>query len=111
MLKPKPAPKGTAALYRAMDEMFRIDSNMPVGTVLILMLVALKSGTPNEAPTLSDIASAVGMDLSRVSRNVKTLVESGLVGTRRDALDPRSKLTYLTDEGHRLVTRITDTLN
>jgi DNA-binding MarR family transcriptional regulator len=107
MAKGRAAPKGTIGLYRVMDELFRTDSNMPVAQAVIFLFIAARSADPASAPTMTDIAVALSTDVSRVSRNVKLLCEAGLVETQRDPLDPRSKLSFVTAQGHAFLTRLT----
>ncbi len=50
---------------------------------------------------LSDLAVALELDASTVSRHVKTLIEAGLVGRENDPDDRRAALLSPTDEGRR----------
>ena len=50
---------------------------------------------------LSDLAGALELDASTVSRHVKTLSEAGLVGRESDPDDRRAALLTPTEEGRR----------
>ena len=56
-----------------------------------------------EAPSplrLSDLAAALELDLSTVSRQVRQLVDTGLVTREADPVDGRACLVALSDKGH-----------
>ncbi|MBV8463527.1 MAG: winged helix-turn-helix transcriptional regulator [Acidimicrobiales bacterium] len=53
----------------------------------------------HEPVRLSELAEVVGLDLSTVSRQVRDLVEAGLVDKVRDPLDGRASLLSLTAHG------------
>ena len=56
-----------------------------------------------EAPeTASDLAALSDVDKGQLSRNLKTLVDLGLVATERSAEDRRRQFIRLTAEGRRL---------
>jgi DNA-binding MarR family transcriptional regulator len=54
----------------------------------------------------TELAELVGIDLSAVSRQVRDLVDSGLVTRSRDASDHRACHLRLTDEGRVLLARV-----
>jgi DNA-binding MarR family transcriptional regulator len=101
------SPRSIAAalgLYRVVEELFAIDSTMPVSQALILMFVASEGGA--RGLSVTDIAVALDMDLARVSRNLKLLVDQGLVEQQRDPAAFRVKLNRLSPEGDKFVERL-----
>jgi DNA-binding MarR family transcriptional regulator len=60
---------------------------------------------------LSDVATALCLDISTVSRQVRTLEESGLVARTVDPADRRAAQLVATDSGRDLVTKMQSTLS
>lgn len=66
------------------------------------MLSALRDN-PTSAATRVDLAAAVGLTPSGVTRALKPLEKLGFVETTKDARDARKSLAKLTAAGHELV--------
>jgi DNA-binding MarR family transcriptional regulator len=75
-----------------------------VNLVQLRVLTMLASCEP---VTLSELATAVGLHLSRASRGCDRLVETGLVAREDDPADRRSLRLTLTDEGRATVAEVT----
>lgn len=65
-------------------------------------LIALRPGSPTP---IGELAAALNLDLGQLSRQIATLVESGLVLREPDPTDRRRMLVGLTEEGTRLLHR------
>jgi len=74
-------------------------------TILRLMALVQRSTTP---PRLSEVADAVGLDLSTTSRHVATLGKSGLIERIEDEHDRRAFRLRLTPEGTKLLIQVRD---
>jgi DNA-binding MarR family transcriptional regulator len=59
-------------------------------------------------PRLSDLAAALGVDLSTVSRQVRHLELAGLVARRSDPADGRASRVALTGRGSAVLTEVRD---
>ena len=80
----------------------RDEHGKPVDKPSLMVLHALSLGEPMR---LSDVAIAVCLDLSTVSRHVRALQEGGYVRRTEDPHDRRASLLALTDEGHAVLAR------
>lgn len=96
---------GAMQLCRVMEEFLRRDENLPVAASLIFLHVAANTG--RDGPTLGDIAKATGLSESRVSRNVNTLEDMGLVRKDRDPANFRQKFVNLTEVGDAFLAKLT----
>jgi len=90
-------------LYRVMEELFALDSSMPVSQALILMFVASKAD--NRGVSVTEVAEALDVDLARASRNLKMLAEQGLIDQHRDPVEYRTKMNKLSNKGARFIDR------
>ncbi|MCL6600301.1 MAG: winged helix DNA-binding protein [Alicyclobacillus macrosporangiidus] len=62
-------------------------------------------------PSMQEVANALGVDVTTFSRQVKALVEMGLVQTTQDPNDRRVKLLSLTEKGQDIERQISDFMN
>lgn len=69
----------------------------------ILTVVASRTGT-----TLSELAAATGLHLSRASRACDRLVDQDLLDRQDDPDDRRSLRLTLTDQGHQVVAQVAE---
>jgi hypothetical protein len=74
-------------------------------TILRLMAIVQRSATP---PRLSEVADAVGLDLSTTSRHVATLGKDGFIERIEDAHDRRAFRLRLTPAGMKLLIQVRD---
>lgn len=104
--------KSLGTLLRAIEELRKIDADMPSQMASTFLLIALKPGR-----TVGDIESALGLSQSSASRNVAALSERvhdrrngqvgrGLVEYRSDPRDYRRRELHLTERGHEMVVRL-----
>lgn len=84
------------ALFRLMQQVRQAPHDERVERPALLVLARLKE---NGAMRLSDLAGDVCLDVSTVSRHVRTLEERGLVERASDPADGRAALLTLTDAG------------
>jgi DNA-binding MarR family transcriptional regulator len=61
-----------------------------------------------EHARISDVAEAVGLDLSTVSRQVRDLVAAGLMTKVQDPADGRASLLSLTEQGAAVLEAVSD---
>ncbi|WAH38126.1 MarR family winged helix-turn-helix transcriptional regulator [Alicyclobacillus dauci] len=61
-----------------------------------------------ELPSMQEVAGALGVDVTTFSRQIKLLVEKGLVQTTPDPNDGRVKLLSLTPAGQQIERQIDD---
>lgn len=61
-----------------------------------------------ELPSMQEVAGALGVDVATFSRQIKLLVEKGLVQTKTDLNDGRMKLLSLTPVGQQIEKQIND---
>lgn len=95
---------GTVAGLRSLlGELHRLDNTMPVSQALILFYVAGRISNP---PSLREVASALELQESRVSRNCALLEDMGVIGKHRDPLDVRTKFVSLTPLGEAFVAKL-----
>ncbi len=62
-------------------------------------------------PSMQDVANALGMDITTFSRQVKTLVDRGLVNKTPDPNDNRFNILSLTPEGQCMENDINERVN
>jgi DNA-binding MarR family transcriptional regulator len=62
-------------------------------------------------PSMQDVANALGMDITTFSRQVKTLVDRGLVNKTPDPNDNRFNILSLTPEGQLMENDINERVN
>jgi DNA-binding MarR family transcriptional regulator len=62
-------------------------------------------------PSMQDVANALGMDITTFSRQVKTLVDRGLVNKTPDPNDNRFNILSLTPEGQFMENDINERVN
>jgi DNA-binding MarR family transcriptional regulator len=90
-------------LYRFMQELFALDSSMPVSQALILLFIASREG--GQGASVTDVAQALDIDLARASRNLKMLVDQGLVDQFRHPGEYRIRLSRLSEKGGQFLDR------
>jgi DNA-binding MarR family transcriptional regulator len=71
--------------------------------VTVAQWVALRRLYDVEALSVSELASAVGVDQGSMSRTIERLIRRALVVRQADLVDGRAKRLQLTAEGRRLV--------
>lgn len=86
-------------LFRIARRLRRAGGPQGVDVAALLMLHRLASDGPKRP---SDLAAEMGLDLSTVSRHVKTLDDGGLVTREADPADRRSFRLSVTLEGVRI---------
>ena len=74
-------------------------------TILRLMAIVQRSATP---PRISEVADAVGLDLSTTSRHCATLGRDGLIERIEDETDRRAFRLRLTPAGKKLLIQVRD---
>jgi len=74
-------------------------------TILRLMAIVQRSATP---PRISEVADAVGLDLSTTSRHCATLGRDGLIERIEDESDRRAFRLRLTPAGKKLLIQVRD---
>lgn len=80
-----------------MQELFALDSSMPVSQALILLFIASREG--GRAASVTDVAQALDIDMARASRNLKMLADQGLIEQIRHPVEYRVKLSRLSARG------------
>ncbi|MDO9473500.1 MAG: MarR family transcriptional regulator [Caulobacter sp.] len=101
-----------AGLSRMLEDLFALDGNMPVIQAMIFFHIAGRSSAPaSSGASVTDVAGALGIELSRTSRNIKLLCEAGLIQSRRDPNDPRVKLNTATADGLVLLSKLVGRLS
>jgi len=86
-------------LSRVFEACLALDSTMPVIQAAIFLYVASRDRGPSTGATGLEIAEALQIDASRVSRNLLRLDEAGLI--TRDRVEMGQKRAQLTKEGAR----------
>ena len=85
-----------ARLVRELDEELRAAHGMPLGTFDVLVNLAL---APEQMLRMRDLADAIVLSRSGLTRLVDRLVRQGLVERRRCGEDARGAWAVLTPEG------------
>jgi len=94
-----------------MEDFFTLDSNMPVIQALAFLQIASRTATgQRRGMSVTEVAEALSIDVSRASRNIGMLRDAGLIDSVRDPLDPRTKLNSATREGMAFLSKITSRL-
>jgi DNA-binding MarR family transcriptional regulator len=93
------AQRAARALARRFDEVLR-----PLGITSGQFSLMMSLNRP-EPPNMRSVASLLAMDRTTLTAALKPLERRGLVETRPDAKDRRSRLLALTDDGRALLTR------
>jgi DNA-binding MarR family transcriptional regulator len=88
------------SFFGVLRNLKRISPADPVDKPSLMVLHALSMGEPMR---LSEAATAVCLDLSTVSRHVRTLEDGGYVRRAEDPNDRRASLLALTDEGQEVL--------
>jgi DNA-binding MarR family transcriptional regulator len=86
----------------SVSSMLTVEDRVNLVQLRILTMLASR-----EPVTLSELAEAVGLHLSRASRACDRLVGTGLVAREDDPADRRSLRLTLTDEGRAIVAEVT----
>lgn len=90
------------SFYRAIEEMRKLDPELPLQTVAVFVAVALKPGI-----TMKDLGPLVGLSQASISRNVAALAKThrldkpglDLLIAREDPVERRRKIVELTPKG------------
>jgi len=88
-------------LFRVVRRLRRLSGPGEGDLAAMLLLHRVGCGGPIRP---SELAADVGLDISTVSRHVRSLEESGLVSRRPDPADGRSFLLSVTDRGSAAMT-------
>ena len=91
--------RGARALARRFDEAFRA-LDLTHGQFSLLM-----SLNRPDAPTLSSVASLIGVDRTSLTAKLKPLERRNLLRVQTDADDQRARRLVLTDDGRALLGR------
>lgn len=98
-----------AALIDALEELRKLDDEMPIQTAVTFLTAALKPGC-----SMKELSDRIGLGQSSASRNVSTLAKWKSPGrpghevleTAEDILDRRRKVVDLTPKGKRIIDSI-----
>jgi DNA-binding MarR family transcriptional regulator len=77
------------------EEASKYDGSMAIG--FALLSIDKEEGTPSTA-----ISSRMGMEATSLTRTLKTLEEKGLITKKKNPVDGRGVLIYLTDFGKQM---------
>ncbi|GAA2059461.1 MarR family winged helix-turn-helix transcriptional regulator [Williamsia deligens] len=88
--------RSLVVIPRTLDGDLRQQSQMTLGDYQVLVML---SEAPDRRSRMSDLASAVGLSASRMTRLVDALRRRGWVGKERDGCDRRGAIAVLTDDG------------
>jgi DNA-binding MarR family transcriptional regulator len=91
--------RAARALARRFDEVLR-----PLGITSGQFSLMMSLNRP-EPPNMRSVASLLAMDRTTLTAALKPLERQGLIETRPDTKDRRSRLLALTDEGRSLLAR------
>src|SRR4051794_12363042 len=94
-----------ATMRSAQDEFFRLVADLDLTLTQFKMLHAV--GHSDEQLTPSQLAKAIGLSPAATGRAVDALVGVGLLSRREDEEDRRVKRLDVTDEGRRVLDRLT----
>ena len=109
MAKPTQATLPLWSMYRAVEEFRRLDPDLPSQTVNTFLYIAT-----HDDPTMKQIADALGVAQSTMSRNVSALSKIhrlrkpglDLVKATEDPYERRRKIVTLTPRGRQLRDRL-----
>lgn len=92
-----------SALYEVASISRRLTHDDPVESAAARVLACVRR---LEAPRPSELAAELKLDLSTVSRHVRTLEASGHLAVRPDEHDGRAQRVVLTDAGHDAIAHV-----
>jgi DNA-binding MarR family transcriptional regulator len=95
-----------ARLVRELDEELRAEHGMPLGTFDVLIQLSL---APDARLRMRDLADAIVLSRSGLTRLVDRLVRDGLVQRERCGEDARGAWAVLTPKGRRALDEATPT--
>ncbi|MTH51892.1 MarR family transcriptional regulator [Bacillus mangrovi] len=64
-----------------------------------------------EAPSIQDVADTLGTDITTFSRQIQTMVKSGMITKKQSANDKRVYHLFLTEKGKNVSESINDQMN